>query len=181
MALQVALVVGNPKPESRTRRIGHRFVDALVDGIPHSTTVVDLADYAGRVHTWPDDELDERGAAVAASALVVFASPTYKATYTGLLKAFLDRYPADGLDGVVAVPLLTGGGSRHAMGPTFTLAPLLAELGAVVPGKGLYFDMAEMDRMDEVVSAMATGCRETLARLGRLGGHLSGEPVASVR
>ncbi|MDN5913693.1 MAG: NAD(P)H-dependent oxidoreductase [Pseudonocardia sp.] len=181
MTLQVALVVGNPKPESRTRRIAQGFVDALVAGIPHETIVVDLAEYAGRVHSWPDEELDGLNAAVAASQVVVFASPTYKATYTGLLKAFLDRYPSDGLAGVIAVPLLTGGGPRHAMGPTFTLAPLLAELGAVVPGRGLYFDMAEMDRMDEVVAAMAAGCRETLARLGQVGAQVPGEPVASGR
>ena len=31
---------------------------------------------------------------VAGSLVVVVASPTYKATYTGLLKAFLDRFPA---------------------------------------------------------------------------------------
>ena len=41
--------------------------------------------------------------------MIVAASPTYKATYTGMLKAFFDRYGSNGLAGLVAVPLMTGG------------------------------------------------------------------------
>ena len=68
--------------------------------------------------------------------LVVFASPTYKATYTGLLKLFLDRFAAGSLRGV-AVPLMLGAGPAHALAPHVALAPLLTHLGAVVP-EGIY-------------------------------------------
>jgi FMN reductase len=39
---------------------------------------------------------------IAASDIAIFASPTYKASDTGMLKAFLDRYGSNGLAGVVA-------------------------------------------------------------------------------
>ena len=47
---------------------------------------------------------------VSSADLLVVAQPTYKATYTGLLKLFLDQLPGDGLRGVTAVPLMLGAG-----------------------------------------------------------------------
>ena len=38
----------------------------------------------------------------------MLASPTFKATYTGVLKLFLDKVPTDGLAGVAAVPVMMG-------------------------------------------------------------------------
>ncbi len=75
---------------------------------------------------------------VAASDLVVVASPTYKATFTGLLKAFLDRFGNNALAATVAVPVMTGAAPIHALAPEVFLRPLLIELGASVPSRGLF-------------------------------------------
>ncbi|MFF8029358.1 NADPH-dependent FMN reductase [Streptomyces sp. NPDC007896] len=112
-------------------------------------------------------------AEVAAGDLVVFALPTYKATYTGLLKCFLDRYPANGLAGVVAVPLRTGADSGHAMGATHTLAPLLVELGAVVPGRGFYLPMDQLDELDTVVRAAAAEYSSNVKKIAGLAQAMS--------
>src|SRR5690606_41375431 len=69
---------------------------------------------------------------------VVVASPTFKATYTGVLKLFLDQLPADGLAGVVGVPLMLGAGPGHLLAPELLLKPVLVELGATCPTQGLY-------------------------------------------
>ena len=68
---------------------------------------------------------------------MVVASPTYKATYTGILKLFLDRFATDGLRGL-AVPFMLGAGPTHALAPELTLRPVLTEIGGVVPVRGLY-------------------------------------------
>lgn len=172
MSLRIAIVVGNPKPKSRTLKVALKLTEELLSGVAHATTVIDLADHADNIFAWPSAEMSELNEKVANSDLVVFASPTYKATYSGLLKAFLDRYPADGLAGVVAIPLLTGADAQHSMGPTFTLAPLLTELGAIVPGRGLYFVIEHMDRVDDIVKVAAAGYRESLERLARIGSSL---------
>ena len=66
--------------------------------------VVDLADLGVRLLDWSDPEVSRLVAEVGDADLVVVASPTYKATYTGLLKLFLDRFAGGtGLTGV-AVP-----------------------------------------------------------------------------
>ena len=85
--------------------------------------------------------VDETGAA----DLVVVASPTYKATYTGLLKLFLDRFAGGtGLSGL-AVPLMLGGSPAHSLAPELALRPVLTEIGGTVPGRGLYVVDAQHD------------------------------------
>ena len=44
----------------------------------------------------------------------------------------------DGLAGVVAVPMMLGAGPGHALAPELLLKPVLVELGATCPTKGLY-------------------------------------------
>ena len=82
---------------------------------------------------------------VGAADLVVVASPTYKAAYTGLLKLFLDRFAGGtGLSGL-AVPLMLGGSPAHSLAPELTLRPVLTEIGGTVPGRGLYVVDAQHD------------------------------------
>lgn len=173
MTIKIAIVVGNPKPKSRTLKVAETLALKLFGSASHAAEVIDLADFRDEILTWPNEKMDALNARVAASDFAIFASPTYKATYTGLLKVFLDRYPANGLAGVVAIPLLTGADQTHAMGPTVSLAPLLVELGAVVPGRGLYFVIGQMDRLDEVVQAAADQYATALQRMAKVAGALS--------
>jgi Predicted flavoprotein len=165
MALKATIVVGNPKPKSRTLKVAETLVEKLLAPGSYDLEVIDLADHTAEIFAWPSDRMAALNARVAESDLAVFASPTYKASYTGLLKAFLDRYPANGLSGVTAIPVHTGGDLSHAMGPTVNLAPLLVELGAVVPGRGFYFVAGQMDHLDEIVEQAAAEYAVNLARL----------------
>jgi FMN reductase len=140
---QVAVVVGNPKPGSRTLSAATHVARELTGREPD--LVVDLADLGARLLDWSDEEVGRLVADVGDADLVVVASPTYKATYTGLLKLFLDRFAGGtGLTGV-AVPLMLGAGPAHALAPELTLRPLLTELGAVVPVRSLYVLDAQHD------------------------------------
>ena len=177
MALKATIVVGNPKPKSRTLKVAETLVEKLLREGSYELEVIDLAEHTAEIFAWPSDEMAALNAKVAESDLAVFASPTYKATYTGLLKAFLDRYPANGLAGVTAIPVHTGGDLTHAMGPTVNLAPLLVELGATVPGRGFYFIAGQMDHLDEIVQVAAD---EYAANLGRLANVAAGIRTSSV-
>jgi FMN reductase len=131
----VAVVVGNPKPQSRTLSAALHVARELV-GEPD--LVVDLADLGAAVLDWEDQHVADLVKQVGAADLVVFASPTYKSAYTGLLKLFLDRFAGGhGLTGL-AVPLMLGGSPAHALAPEVLLRPVLTEIGGTVPGRGLY-------------------------------------------
>jgi FMN reductase len=172
--LKVSIVVGNPKPQSRTLRVAEAVVSALLGGAEHDLTVIDLAEHSAQIFAWPSEQMAALNQTVADSDLVVVASPTYKATYTGLLKGFLDRYSAQGLRGVVAVPVMTGADATHSMGPDVNLRPLLVELGASVPTRSLYFITSQMDQMEQLVAEWAADAATVLAAQQSLLAALAG-------
>jgi FMN reductase len=180
--LKVSIVVGNPRAQSRTLRVAETVVRQLLAPGTYELTTIDLAEHSSRIFEWPSQEMGRLNQAVADSDLLVVASPTYKATYTGLLKSFLDRYSANGLRGVTAVPVMTGSDLTHAMGPEVNLRPLLVELGASVPTRGLYFVMSGMDQMEQIVGEWAAENAAVLRLLQPLvEGVLNRHPGSDVR
>ena len=138
-AARIAVVVGNPKPRSRT----YESALTLADRLGGADLVVDLADHASELFDRDSTTVTDLVEQVAGSLVVIVASPTYKATYTGLLKAFLDRFPHQGLGGVTAIPLMLGASPAHSLAPEHGLRAVLVELGASVPTRALYVLDAE--------------------------------------
>lgn len=137
-----AVVVGNPKPASRTLDAARYLARELSGADPD--VVVDLATVGAELVNWQSTVVDDLVRQVGEADLVIVASPTYMATYTGLLKLFLDRFTVGQLAGV-AVPLMLGGGPTHTLAPELGLRPLLSCLGALVPTRGLYVLDREYD------------------------------------
>jgi FMN reductase len=134
--MSIAVVVGNPKPRSRTYQAAHLVAEKLAGR--QADLSIDLADLGGALLDWSDASIGDVVTAVQGSDLVVVASPTYKATYTGLLKLFLDRIAGGALAGITAVPVMLGGHWRHALAADLLLKPVLVELGATCPTRGLF-------------------------------------------
>ncbi|QIX53648.1 NADPH-dependent oxidoreductase (plasmid) [Rhodococcus sp. DMU1] len=131
------VVVGNPKPTSRTLAASILLVEKLTGRGPDH--VIDLVDLGPGLLSWGDEKVASAVRTAQSSSLVVFASPTFKATYSGLLKLFLDQFPGGtGLAGVVTVPFMLGGAPAHALAPELTLKPVLSELGGTCALPGLY-------------------------------------------
>ncbi|WP_196807956.1 NADPH-dependent FMN reductase [Mycobacterium sp. 141] len=166
--MEVTVVVGNPKPRSRTREIAEAVAKFVTEhnGAQLAPTI-DLCDVSELMFRWPNATLEDLGNRLAATDIAVVASPTYKAAYTGLLKAFLDRYGNNGLAGVTAIPVMTGAGLQHALAVETSLRPVLVELGASVPTRGLYFEVSQMDQMSKVVERWAM---DNLATCGAIRG-----------
>lgn len=134
--MTTAVIVGNPKPASRTLEAA-TYVARELSGV-EPDLVVDLATLGPAILDWADPQVSVLVNQVGLADLVVVASPTYKGTYTGLLKLFLDRFAGGtGLSGL-AVPLLLGAGPAHALAPELSLRPVITEIGGSVPGRGLY-------------------------------------------
>jgi FMN reductase len=152
--VSVAVVVGNPKPASRTLDAATRVATKLTGEAPE--VVVDVVNLGAALFAWGDPAVAEAVTAVRQSDAVVVGSPTYKASYTGVLKLFLDQFSAGWLDGVVAFPLMLGGAWTHALAPDVFLKPVLVELGAFCPMRGLYLletDYEAPEGLDEWIKA----------------------------
>lgn len=150
--MRIAVVVGNPRAGGRTTVTGMAVANRIASELGDADVeLIELADHAERLFTWSDPDLEAITERVAGSDLLVVACPTYKASFTGMLKAFLDRYGSNGLAGVVAVPVMLGAGPHHALAPETQLRPVLVELGASVPARAVYHLDSEMGRLDQVI------------------------------
>ena len=148
-----AVVVGNPKPASRTLDAATYLAPRAGRGQPD--LVVDLATLGPALLDWQDPGVAGWSRRSGAADLVVVASPTYKATYSGLLKLFLDRFAGGtGLRGV-AVPLMLGAGPHHALAAGAAPPPAAGRARWSVPAPGLFVLDAEHDNP----AAYATGWR----------------------
>ena len=137
--LKITVIAGNPKAGSRTLDAATLLAERITGQLPDNT--IDVITLGPSLLGWGDETVKAAVATAAASDLLIVASPTYKATYTGVLKLFLDQFAGQtGLAGVVTVPLMLGAGPSHFMAPEVHLKPVLVELGAIVPVQGLYLN-----------------------------------------
>lgn len=138
-AVQIIALSGNPRPQSRTHTLAVTLAAELARVIPDAAvTEIELADLGSRVLEQRDPDAAAAVNQVLAADILVIASPTYKASYSGLLKSFLDRFGTGSLAGKTAVPVMLGGLPGHQLAVNLHFAPLLAELGARVPAGGLF-------------------------------------------
>ncbi|WP_394615729.1 NADPH-dependent FMN reductase [Lentzea sp. JNUCC 0626] len=131
---QIGVLVGNPRPASRTAQAALALREALAAtlGVPVEGPVVEAAELAPAVFTEPE-KIKAALETLGQAEFLVVATPTYKAAYTGLLKAVLDQAPAGWLRGKIVLPLQIAAADKHALAVEVHLRPVLAELGAVVP------------------------------------------------
>jgi FMN reductase len=156
MTSPLVVIVGNPRPASRTHALADRAARtvAATAGWSVEPELVDLAALAPLLLAPDRDPAVEAAVATVRSASVlVVASPTYKATYTGLLKVFLDNFGAGSLSGIVALPILLMGAPQHALAVEVHFRPLLVELGALVPSPGLAVLESDLENLDAVLGA----------------------------
>ncbi|MFG2297732.1 NADPH-dependent FMN reductase [Streptomyces sp. NPDC048603] len=129
---RILALTGSPSLHSRTAVVAEhalsRLAHAGFDTAHLAVRDLPAADLLAARTGQP--ELRRALEAVAEADGVVIATPVYKASYTGLLKAFLDLLPQDGLDGKTVLPLATGGSLAHVLTLDYALRPVLSALGA---------------------------------------------------
>jgi FMN reductase len=165
------ILAGHPRPQSRTRQLAQLAAAAVTRaaGLPPGHQVVDLSGLQRRLLLdEPSPAIEDAVDQVATARLLLVASPTYKGTYTGLLKVFLDRLDYQALSGVTALPLLVMRHPQHTLAVDVHLRPLLTELGAAVPAPGLAFLESDLDQAAGVLDPWAARVAAALGRAAAL-------------
>ena len=127
-----------------------------------------------QVHQLPADDLilanyaseaiAKEVAKVEAADIVVFLTPIYKGSYTGILKTFIDLLPQKALEGKQVFPVAIGGSIAHLLALEYSLKPVLSILGATQVESPVYIvdlqvgrtatgfelDVAASERVDKV-------------------------------
>lgn len=163
--MTTVVVVGNLKPQSRTLEAATLLAERLTGAAPD--VVIDIIGLGAGLLTWGDQQVADAISSVRSADVLIVASPTYKGSYTGVVKLFLDLIPADGLVGVTAFPLMLGAGPGHALAPELLLKPVLVELGATCPVKGLYLLDSKYADADAAAEWLVAARRQLSAAVPR--------------
>jgi FMN reductase len=156
--VRFVVVIGNPRPASRTHALAAEAArliakHAAIDTEPETIDLTAIAPLL--LAAEPSAAVEVTVDQVREADVLLVVSPTFKGTYTGLLKVFFDRIPTGGLTGTTALPLLVMGSPRHALAVEVHLRPLLVELGATVPTPGLALLEADLAGPGEILTDWA--------------------------
>ena len=128
--MNVLLLGGSPSTPSTTWRL-QQLVGARLAAHGHRTVALQVRDLPAqsllRADT-SDPAIAEAVALVSDADAVVVGTPVYKASFSGVLKVFLDLLPQDGLANKLVLPLATGGSQSHMLALDYALRPVLASL-----------------------------------------------------
>lgn len=133
---------------SRTRAAAELVARKLTGAEPDH--VIDVVDLGAGLLGWGDPAVAAAKQLVLSADSLVVASPTFKATYTGLLKLFLDQFGQGELNGITTYPLMLGASPVHALAPELTLRPVLVEIGASCPAPSLFLLDSEYESAPEL-------------------------------
>jgi len=129
--MSVIALAGSPSAQSRSTALLRHVLRRLDDGVARTEIVLrDLPPAALVRAEFGDPAIRRACQQIAAAHLVVIATPIYKASFSGLLKSFLDLLPQDALRGKTVLVLGTGGSAAHLLALDYALKPVLAALGA---------------------------------------------------
>ena len=172
--IKAVTLVGNPKIGSRTLQVAEEVTKQLTDwldlqGTKVTNTTVDVAELGGGLLEWENKAVDDVLQRIAECTLLIAASPVYKATYTGVLKMLLDRIPMEGLAGHVAIPVMVAAAPMHVLAVETHFRPVLIELGACCPTRGLVVLESKLGELPAVIGKWLEGAKPMLAPL--LAGH----------
>jgi FMN reductase len=165
-AVTVIGVCGNPRPDSRTLHVVDAAARALATAVDaRQLATIDLVELGGELFHTGARSVGHALEQVMQADLLVFGSPVYKASYTGVLKAFCDHILAGQLRGKIAIPLMVGGSLQHFLALEVHLRPLLVELGASCPTPGLYVVETELEQLDSQLATYVSSLRPVLQQL----------------
>lgn len=177
---KVTIINGTPTPGSRLTAVVSLAEELLAkEGFEVQHVNVGELPPEDLIHTkFESEDIVKANALVAEADAVIVASPVYKASYTGVLKTFLDLIPQKGLAGKIILPLFIGGSLAHLLSIDYSLKPVLAALGARHILGGVYtvdsqvarteqggFDIAEelKGRLEENIKELAEETRRRIA------------------
>lgn len=129
---QILLISGSPATNSKSAAL-LRYAEEKLTQSGLTSASLSVRDFPAEdlIHARYDspafESLKEQ---VAKATGLIIATPIYKASYTGSLKALLDILPQNALRGKKVLPLATGGTLGHLLAVEYSLRPVLAVLGA---------------------------------------------------
>lgn len=171
----VLTIAGSPSQSSRSSAV-LTYARDFLQSYGLSTATIHVRDFNAEELLWGQYDgptVSEGVAKVQAARAIIIATPVYKASYSGVLKAFLDLLPQDGLTDKIVLPIVTGGSLAHLLSIDYALKPLFFALGAQHILKGIYLQDTQIQLANGTLAVLDAEIEQRLQGLLRtLIGHL---------
>lgn len=160
----IVIISGSPSQPSRSSAIGAYLEKILAaEGKQVSTiTVRDLPAEDLLFANFNGPEIKQAQSLVEQAHAVIIVSPVYKASYPGLLKAFLDLIPEKGLVNKVIFPVATGGTIAHLLSLEYIFKPLFSVLGSQEIINGVFIVDSDISSYKDRLTFADTGIEQRL-------------------
>ncbi|AZV95012.1 FMN reductase (NADPH) [Bordetella sp. J329] len=148
--MSIIAIAGSPLARSRSNALLRYAAQALSQqhGSVDSLGIRDVS-AEDLVHgNYASEDAARLRQRVTPARVVLIATPVYKASFAGGLKALLDLLDQTALAGKIVLPLATGGSAAHLLALEYSLKPVLSALGARHILAGVYATEAQV-QVDE--------------------------------
>ncbi|MEB2278795.1 NADPH-dependent FMN reductase [Lysinibacillus xylanilyticus] len=134
-------------------------VTAIHEKVENYLKAQGIAVHTNYVHELPAEDLIKANFAsevivsenkqVEEADIIILLTPIYKASYTGILKTYLDLLPQKALLGKIILPIAVGGSIGHLLALEYALKPVLAVLGATTIAHSVYIIDKQIIRLED--------------------------------
>ncbi|MFI7493800.1 CE1759 family FMN reductase [Kocuria sp. M4R2S49] len=190
--LTLVVVSAGMSDASSTSLLADRLAEAARDALGGAPVRIERVDLRPLAHAivdhlltgFPSPELRSALEAVTGADALIAATPTFKASYSGLFKSFFDLLDEAALEDLPVLVAATGGTARHSLMLDSAMRPLFAHLKAFVLPLGVYAateDWAGVSLESRIRRAGTQLARLLAPGAGRRGRAAEAVPAGAVR
>ena len=142
---------------SKTSKVVHEVLLAAKSNDPSiQVELIDLKDYEiefvkGTPLSYYNDDTVKVVNTIQSADFLVFGTPIYQASITGVLKNLLDHLPIDVFKSKVTGMITTGGTDKHFLVTEYHLKPILTYLKGVVPVGNVFVLNDHFNEENEII------------------------------
>jgi|APEBP8051073178_1049388.scaffolds.fasta_scaffold00040_100 FMN reductase len=168
-------ISGSQGGSSKTRRLVTAVAENVASVSGWRAELYDLTDIgallgAAQGRADAPEALDRIWKAIETCDALVVGSPTYKASYSGLLKHLFDLLDMKALSDRPVTVVATGRAPGHALMIEHQMKPLFSFFGARITATGIYATDSDFDSTGQLGPALLEKVRKAADELRRLAG-----------
>lgn len=145
----MTIISGNPSEHTRLNGVLHGVINHLT-GVGITPEIINIRNLPPEdliQAKFDSEEIIKQNKKVEHSNFVVILTPVYKASFSGVLKTYLDLLPQNGLEGKTILPIAVGGTFGHLLMIDYALKPVLTALGATNILKGVFILDSQIEKL----------------------------------
>ncbi|RUS45483.1 NADPH-dependent FMN reductase [Cohnella sp. AR92] len=128
---KVVILIGSPSVKSRLNGVVDRIAQRLGTTSDVEVSTISVRDLPAEDllrANFASEAIQAANQVFAEADAVIIATPVYKASFPGVLKAYIDLLPQKGLENKIVLPIAIGGTIAHLLSIDFAMKPVLSTM-----------------------------------------------------